>query len=72
MLKGQLISLPITRYYRAGIHPMPSNVEGWIERLPMCQKIALASALLNQCDRVFQNAPTLSVIRPTLEGDDAS
>ncbi len=72
MLRGQPIMHPIGRYWSSRSHPMPSNVEGWIERLPMALKISLASALLNQCDRVFQNAPTLSVIRPTLEGDDAS
>ncbi|WP_156341514.1 hypothetical protein [Pseudanabaena sp. 'Roaring Creek'] len=63
---------PIGRYWSSKSHPMPANVEGWIERLPMALKISLASALLNQCDRVFQNAPTLSVLRPTIQGDDAS
>lgn len=58
---------PIGRYYSSRTHPMPSNVECWIERLPMAQKISLASALLNQCDRIFQDVPKLSVMRPTIE-----
>ncbi len=63
---------PIGRYYSSRSHPMPANTEDWIERLPMAQKMLLASALMQQCCTVFQNAPTLSVLRPTLEEDNAS
>lgn len=72
MLKGQPIMHPIGRYWSSRTHPMPANTEAWIERLPMAQKMLLASALMQQCCTVFQNAPTLSVIRPTIQGDDAS
>ena len=72
MLKGQPIMQPIGRYYSSRSHPMPANTEAWIDRLPMAFKMQLATALMQQCCTVFQNAPTLSVVRPTIQGDDAS
>lgn len=71
-MKGQPISHPIGRYYSSRSHPMPANTEAWIERLPMAQKLQLATALMQQCTIVFNNVPTLSVLRPTIQGDDAS
>lgn len=71
-MKGQPIMHPIGRYYSSRSHPMPANTEAWIERLPMAQKLLLATALMQQCTLIFQNAPTLSVLRPTIQGDDAS
>jgi len=71
-MKGQPISHPIGRYYSSRSHPMPANTEDWIERLPMAQKLLLATALMQQCTIVFNNVPTLSVLRPTIQGDDAS
>lgn len=72
MLRGQPIMHPIGRYYSSRTHPMPANTEAWIERLPFAQKLSLATALMNQCNRVYEQCPTLSVIRPTIQGDDAS
>ncbi len=72
MLRGQPIMQPIARYYSSRSHPMPANVEDWIERLPMAQKISLASALLNQCDRVFQTSSRVTEFRKDREGDHAS
>jgi len=71
-MKGQAIMNPIGQYFSSRSHPMPANVEAWIERLPFAQKLSLATALMNQCDRVYAQCPTLSVVRPMLEGDDAS
>ncbi len=71
-MQGQPIMNPIGRYYLSRSHPMPANVEAWIERLPFALKLSLATALMNQCDRVYGQCPTLSVVRPTLEGDNAS
>ncbi len=70
MLKGQPVIHPIGRYYSSKAQPMPSEVEAWIERLPLAQKMSLATALLNQCNTVFTNIPTLSVVRPTLTTDE--
>ena len=63
---------PIGRYFSSRTHPMPPNVEDWIERLPMAQKISLASALLNQCDRVFQTSNRVTEFRKDRDGDHAS
>ncbi|OYQ63935.1 hypothetical protein B9G53_14390 [Pseudanabaena sp. SR411] len=71
-MQGKPISHPIGRYYSSRTHPMPANTEAWIERLPMAQKLQLATALMQQCTTVFNNVPTLSVLRPTIQGDDAS
>lgn len=72
MLKGQPIMHPIGRYYSSRTHPLPQEVEAYIERLPLAQRILLATALLNQCSIAFQNIPTLSVVKPTIEEDTAS
>lgn len=71
-MKQQPISHPIGRYYSSRTHPLPQEVEAYLERLPLAQKISLATALLNQCSTVFANAPSLSVVRPTLSEDTSA
>lgn len=71
-MKQQPISHPIGRYYSSRTHPLPQEVEVYLERLPLAQKISLATALLNQCNTVFANAPNLSVVRPTLSEDTSA
>jgi len=62
---------PIGYYYSSKTHPLPQEVEAYLERLPVAQKVLLATALLNQINTVFCNAPTLSVARPIIS-DTAS
>jgi hypothetical protein len=71
-MKQQPISHPIGCYYSSRTHPLPQEVEAYLERLPLAQKISLATALLNQCNTVFANAPSLSVVRPTLSEDTSA
>ena len=71
-MKQQPIAHPIGRYYSSRTHPLPQEVEAYLERLPLAQKISLATALLNQCNTVFANAPNLSVVRPTLTDENTS
>jgi hypothetical protein len=71
-LKSQPIYHPIGHYYSSKTHPLPPSVEAFIDRLPLAQKMKLSAALLNQCNTVFSNAPTLSVVRPTLIDEDAA
>jgi hypothetical protein len=71
-MKQQPIAHPIGRYYSSRTHPLPQEVEAYLERLPLAQKISLATALLNQCNTVFNNAPSLSVVRPTLDEDTSA
>ncbi len=63
---------PIGRYYSSRTHPLPLEVEAYIERLPLAQKFSLATALMNQCNAIFANAPSLSIIRPTLTDEDTA
>lgn len=72
MLKGQPIMKPIRFYYSSETHPMPASTEVWIERLPFAHRLQLATALMQQCNGVYRNAPTLSVMRPTIQEDSAS
>ena len=63
---------PISYYYSSRTHPLPQELEAYLERLPVAQKICLATALLNQCSPAFQNAPALSVFRPILTDEDTA
>jgi hypothetical protein len=72
MLKSQPIAHPIGRYYSSRSHPLPQEVEAYIDRLPLAQKMSLATALLNQCNTVFSNVPSLSVVRPIITEEDTS
>lgn len=71
-MKQQPISHPIGRYYSSRTHPLPLEVEAYFERLPFAQKFQLATALMNQCNSIFQNVPDLSLARPTLNEDTTS
>jgi len=61
------MSQPIGYFYNSRVNPMPPEVEKWLEHLPMIEKVRVASALLNQCDRAFSAVPTMSVLRPQLD-----
>ena len=63
---------PIGQYWSSRTNPMPANVEGWLERLPLGQKVLLATAILKQCEYGFTHIPNLSIARPTLDEDTAS
>lgn len=71
-MKQQPIAHPLGRYYSSRTHPLPLEVEAYFDRLPLAQKILFATALLNQCSTVFNNAPSLSVVRPTLDEDTSA
>lgn len=72
MLKGQPIMKPLGFYFSSKSHPLPANVDAYIDRLPFALRLQLATALMQQCAAVYNNAPTLSVLRPTIEEDHAS
>ena len=63
---------PLGFYYSSQSHPLPANFEAYIDRLPFALRLQLATALMQQCNSVYSNAPTLSVLRPTIEEDTAS
>jgi hypothetical protein len=63
---------PISYYYSSRSHPLPLETEAYLERLPVAQKILIATALLNQCAIAFQPAPTPSVFRPILTDEDTA
>ena len=44
---------PINFYYSSRSFPMPTETEAWIERLPVAQRISLASALLRQTESLM-------------------
>jgi len=72
MLKGQPIMKPIGFYFSSQTNPMPTVTEAWIDHLPFALRLQLATALMQQCNSVYSNVPTLSVLRPTIEEDHAS
>ena len=66
---------PISYYWSSQNHRMSPETEQWLERLPLADKITLATAILDQCKPAFCNMPTnhLSLVQlPDLHSDSAS
>ncbi len=66
---------PISYYWSSQNYTMSAVTEQWLERLPLADKITLATAILDQCKPAFCNMPTkhLAVLQlPNLNGDTAS
>lgn len=60
----KLIMKPISYYYSSRNHPMPTEIEQWIERLPVAHKIMLATAIMRQAEYAFRepSANTLTIV----------
>ena len=72
MLKGQPIMKPLGFYYSSKTHPMPNDTATWIERLPFAHRLQLATALMNQCNHVYNDGNTLTIVQPIRKEDHAS
>ena len=65
---------PISYYWSFRNHTMSIETEQWLERLPLADKVTLATSILEQCKSAFGNAPTnhLSIVQLPSIGDSAS
>lgn len=72
MLNSPNLPKPIAHYWSSRSNPMPASTEQWLERLPLGQKILLATALLKQCEPAFRHIPTLAIAPVENQPDDVA
>lgn len=64
---------PISYYWSSKNHTMSLDTEQWLERLPLADKVTLATSILEQCKSAFYPQPNhLSIVQLPTFGGDAS